>query len=65
MAERVVDIAKGRRRARKCPVCARPAAAAHAPFCSRRCADEDLRRWLTGEYRIPTPDAPGSDEPPA
>lgn len=25
-----------------------------APFCSRRCADADLRQWLTGAYAIPT-----------
>jgi endogenous inhibitor of DNA gyrase (YacG/DUF329 family) len=36
-----------------CPICGRPAAAEVQPFCSRRCADVDLGRWLTGEYRIP------------
>ena len=35
-------------------MCGRPAAMpADRPFCSPRCRDEDLRRWLTGEYRIP------------
>jgi endogenous inhibitor of DNA gyrase (YacG/DUF329 family) len=37
----------------KCPICAKPAAADYAPFCSRRCADVDLQRWLTGGYAIP------------
>lgn len=23
------------------------------PFCSRRCADVDLARWLRGDYRLP------------
>jgi endogenous inhibitor of DNA gyrase (YacG/DUF329 family) len=36
-----------------CPMCARPAAADSAPFCSVRCKDDDLRRWLAGAYRIP------------
>lgn len=41
-----------------CPVCARAAIQAFRPFCSARCKDEDLRRWLTGAYRIPTDEAP-------
>ena len=36
-----------------CPVCGKPADAAYAPFCSRRCADIDLGRWLKGDYAIP------------
>lgn len=37
----------------KCPICRRPSAAAYRPFCSRRCADVDLARWLSGAYAIP------------
>ena len=37
----------------RCPVCGKPADAATRPFCSTRCADVDLGRWLTGQYRIP------------
>jgi hypothetical protein len=37
-----------------CPICGAPAVAAHKPFCSKRCADVDLNRWLSGVYRIPT-----------
>lgn len=40
-----------------CPVCGRPGDAAYRPFCSRRCADVDLGRWLTGRYAIPGPAA--------
>ena len=36
-----------------CPICRRPAAHEFAPFCSRRCADIDLHRWLGGVYAIP------------
>jgi uncharacterized protein len=42
-----------------CPICKRPAASEYRPFCSRRCADVDLGRWLTGAYAIPASD----DEP--
>lgn len=37
----------------KCPVCKAAAADAYRPFCSKRCADVDLHRWLTGGYAIP------------
>jgi hypothetical protein len=38
---------------RPCPICGKPAAAEARPFCSRRCADVDLGRWLGGGYRVP------------
>ncbi|HEY7246914.1 MAG TPA: DNA gyrase inhibitor YacG [Xanthobacteraceae bacterium] len=36
-----------------CPVCRNPTAEEFRPFCSRRCADIDLNRWLSGVYAIP------------
>ncbi|MEO1000704.1 MAG: DNA gyrase inhibitor YacG [Pseudomonadota bacterium] len=36
-----------------CPICKKPVAPAYRPFCSKRCADIDLGRWLTGGYAIP------------
>ena len=36
-----------------CPICARGSDAKYKPFCSRRCADVDLGKWLTGGYAIP------------
>ena len=36
-----------------CPICGKPALAALAPFCSKRCADIDLHRWLGGVYAVP------------
>ena len=57
VGEKLVTFPKRRQARRKCPICGRPPLAAHQPFCSKRCADEDLRRWLTGEYRIPTKEA--------
>jgi endogenous inhibitor of DNA gyrase (YacG/DUF329 family) len=38
---------------RKCPICGKPATRDHLPFCSRRCANVDLNRWLSGNYAIP------------
>ncbi len=41
------------RRPRKCPICRKPVAAEHKPFCSARCADVDLNRWLGEAYAVP------------
>ena len=43
-----------------CPICGRPRLPAMRPFCSKRCADLDLAKWLNGEYAIPG--APAGDE---
>jgi hypothetical protein len=37
----------------KCAICGRPATPEYRPFCTRRCADVDLGRWLRGSYAIP------------
>lgn len=53
-----------------CPICGKPVDPKYRPFCSKRCADIDLGRWLTGRYVIPG-DAPEAaeeepdDDPPA
>jgi endogenous inhibitor of DNA gyrase (YacG/DUF329 family) len=44
----------------KCPICGKPAEPQRRPFCSRRCADVDLQRWLSGRYVIPSSDDEGS-----
>ena len=44
---------------KKCPICGRAADEKLKPFCSKRCADVDLNRWLSGSYAIPARD----DEP--
>jgi endogenous inhibitor of DNA gyrase (YacG/DUF329 family) len=36
-----------------CPICRKPAQDPYRPFCSKRCADVDLQRWLSGGYVIP------------
>ena len=40
-------------RPRRCPICGKPAVAEFRTFCSRRCADVDLNRWLKGIYAVP------------
>ena len=45
----------------KCPICRQPSEPGDRPFCSRRCADIDLGRWLGGGYAI-AGGADGSDE---
>lgn len=50
----------------KCPVCeTRPADPNFRPFCSKRCADVDLSRWLKGSYAIPGRPADQADETPS
>jgi endogenous inhibitor of DNA gyrase (YacG/DUF329 family) len=55
-----------------CPICAKACDAKYRPFCSRRCADVDLGKWLTGSYAIAGEsgldeegDGEGEDAPPS
>jgi uncharacterized protein len=48
----------------KCPLCANPTQRRYRPFCSRRCADIDLSRWLRGAYIIPDATADEDGEAP-
>jgi len=43
----------------RCPICRDPGVASYRPFCSKRCADIDLARWLGDSYVIP---GGGTDE---
>lgn len=47
----------------KCPECGGPVdpTSEHRPFCSARCRQLDLGRWLRGGYAIPGPPADPSD----
>jgi uncharacterized protein len=47
-------------RRERCPICGKPALARLRPFCSRRCADVDLNRWLSGVYSIPVEEDAGA-----
>ncbi|MBK5945001.1 DNA gyrase inhibitor YacG [Rhodobacter veldkampii DSM 11550] len=46
-----------------CPICGKPADPNYRPFCSRRCADIDLGRWLKGSYVIPGDVSEEDDSP--
>jgi uncharacterized protein len=41
------------RKGPRCPICGKPAIDATRPFCSSRCRDVDLNRWLSGVYIVP------------
>jgi endogenous inhibitor of DNA gyrase (YacG/DUF329 family) len=45
-----------------CPICGKPSVQTYRPFCSKRCADVDLNRWLGGGYAIPAVEPPDFDE---
>jgi len=62
MSEKSADSAKiisfkgenSLKKPKACPVCKKPATQEYLPFCSKRCANIDLGRWLDGSYAIPT-----------
>jgi len=44
-----------------CPICTKDADPKYRPFCSKRCADIDLGKWLTGGYAVPGEEADTED----
>jgi uncharacterized protein len=52
------NVAGARVKLGKCPICRQPTDPELRPFCSRRCRDLDLARWLQGSYAI----AGGTDD---
>jgi endogenous inhibitor of DNA gyrase (YacG/DUF329 family) len=61
----MADPAPPPRPPRPCPVCRKPAerGSPHRPFCSARCRQIDLGRWLSGDYAIPGEPADPEEEP--
>ena len=54
-----------RAKPKRCPVCGKPTAEGSRPFCSERCRQVDLGRWLSGDYAIPAlPDEEGDEHEP-
>jgi endogenous inhibitor of DNA gyrase (YacG/DUF329 family) len=45
----------------KCAICGKPAVAEYRPFCSKRCADVDLGRWMKARYVVPGEDGDALD----
>ncbi|ASG22627.1 DNA gyrase inhibitor YacG [Nitrospirillum viridazoti] len=52
---------KPRKSRAACPICGRPPAPEAKPFCSPRCADVDLGRWLNESYRVPVTEETDED----
>jgi len=50
--------------AKRCPICRKPARDQFRPFCSKRCTDVDLHRWLSGRYAVPGSEAEEEDGAP-
>jgi len=50
-------------KSRVCPICGKPRHERYDPFCSKRCADVDLHRWLRGGYVVPGAE-PGAEAAP-
>ena len=48
-------------RTKACPICGKPTLETFRPFCSRRCADVDLNRWLSGVYAVPVKEEEDED----
>jgi endogenous inhibitor of DNA gyrase (YacG/DUF329 family) len=62
MAKDAAKAGAAGKQARPCPICGKPAIASAKPFCSDRCRDVDLNRWLSGSYSIPARE--GEEEDP-
>ena len=45
-----------------CPRCGKPADPLFRPFCSKRCKDIDLGRWLNEEYTVPVVEEDQGDD---
>lgn len=49
-------------RRQACPICGKPVEERFRPFCSKRCADVDLNRWLSGVYAVPVTEDEEEDD---
>ncbi|WP_299355343.1 DNA gyrase inhibitor YacG [uncultured Shimia sp.] len=45
-----------------CPICRKDIKPDYKPFCSKRCADVDLGKWLGGDYSFASQDAEDQQE---
>jgi uncharacterized protein len=46
---------------RPCPICKKPSQVKYHPFCSNRCAQIDLGKWLGGSYAVPVVEGDDGD----
>ncbi|MDX1540556.1 MAG: DNA gyrase inhibitor YacG [Geminicoccaceae bacterium] len=61
MTERRPPGPTGQKAPPRCPICGRPRDPVFRPFCSKRCKQVDLARWMNEVYAVPAVE-PG-DEP--
>ena len=52
-----LKVIQGKKKTALCPICTKPSLRPHIPFCSARCAQIDLGKWLNGDYAIPAHEA--------
>ncbi len=45
-----------------CPMCSKETDKKYRPFCSKRCADLDLGKWMSGDYAVASQDEDDADE---
>ena len=45
-----------------CPICGKATVHKYRPFCSGRCADIDLGKWVSGDYAVPSTDPEDVEE---
>jgi endogenous inhibitor of DNA gyrase (YacG/DUF329 family) len=64
MTDRTAPPLRVVRMAAKCPICGKPGEQDYRPFCSKRCADIDLGRWLKESYRVLAEETAGEEEAP-
>ena len=57
-----IPIMPDARKNKRCPICGKPMDEVFKPFCSKRCADVDLHRWLSGVYAVPVTEDEEEDE---
>ncbi len=56
----IIDLAS-ERKGGECPICGKTGVKKYRPFCSSRCADLDLAKWLNGNYAVPAEELTETD----
>ena len=46
------NLIKLKKKKSKCPTCKKISKEPHSPFCSKKCAEIDLMKWLSDEQEI-------------
>ncbi len=57
MSAKITSLHPQKPKATNCPICGEKPNSPHIPFCSRRCSQLDLGKWLNEAYAIPAHEA--------